>query len=444
METATQGQNANSANIGSLKIILWALLLLAAVEFVVRGPARFLSWPAEWNDLSQNYVASRLWLNGQNPSDPTNFVTLWKQQVGSRLDPSDVRTHSAPPPGTLVIIAPVAALPWRVAKILWLTLLLISFALTIWSLLQVAGFRNDALRTLAFITGALALAPFQTGISGGNETILVVGLCALGISAATSSRDVIAGLLFGLACSLKPHVGSFLVLYYLLRRRWSLFVTALASTAGLALAAILWMDVCGVSWGQDYFHNIKVLATENKIDDFSSVNPARFLLVNLQVPLYSFTGSARFANILAWLGSALLVCVWMYLITRDREGGSELLALGTIAVIGLMPVYHRSYDASLLIIPLCWSVSRVPAQLKNVARIVLLLLAPFVVPGAALLQQLSAHHRVPLAWTNAWWWDCLAMPHETWTLLFLCMVLLYGIKLDGFSSYQREHNNNCI
>ena len=440
METATQRPKRADPASGRLSVILSILLLLAAIEFVARGPVRFFGGSAQWNDLSQNYTASKLWLKGQNPSDPKNFVALWKQQVGSRLDTSDIRTHSAPPPGTLVILAPIAAFPWPMAKILWLILLVISFAATVWSLLQVAGIKDDSLRALAFITGTLALAPFHTGIASGNESILVIGLCATAILAASSQRDVIAGLLFGLACSLKPHLGSFLVLYYLLHRRWRLFVTALAFTAALALAAILWMDTCGVSWEQDYFHNIKVLATDNQIDDFTSVNQARFMLINLQVPFYSFTHRARSANVLAWSSGALLVGMWVYLITRDPQCRSELLALGTIAVIGLTPVYHRFYDASLLAIPLCWCISRPLAQSKAVAPIALLLLAPFVAPGTALLEQLALRGHLPVTWAQSWWWDRIAMPHETWTLLFLCLVLLYGMKLDVSDPYQKESN----
>ena len=43
-----------------------------------------------WNDLSQNYAASKLWLKGQSPSDPKNFIALWKHETGSRLEPTDI------------------------------------------------------------------------------------------------------------------------------------------------------------------------------------------------------------------------------------------------------------------------------------------------------------------------------------------------------------------
>src|SRR5579872_1880040 len=430
MEIATSQTHVERPHaVRNIKIILWILLFAAGAEFVVRGPVRYLQ-PTNWNDLAQNYAATRLWLRGQNFADPENFVALWRNEANSTLGARTVRTHLAPPLGTLVLMAPIGALPWPAARLVWLALLVAAFGLTVWSLMRVAGFHLEEPRTLAFIAGCLALAPFHTGIASANQTILVVGFCALGIWAASGKRDVVAGLLFGVACSLKPHIGSFLVLYYLVRRRWRLFGTALGLTIALMLVAVLWMRVCGVSWAPDYFHNAKVLVAENSIDDFGSANPIRFLLVNLQVPFYSFTGNEKSANLMALSVGAVLVCAWIYLITRNRQSRSELLCLGAIATIGLLPVYHRFYDAALLTIPLCWCMTMPPENLKRVARIALVLIAPFLlVPSSAVLQQLARKGHVPDTWTRSWWWNDLAMPHQTWLLLLLSLVLLYGLAL---------------
>jgi len=410
------------------------LLLAAAAEFVVRAPLRYLH-PTNWSDLSQNYAAARIWLRGQNFADPENFVALWRDEVHSPLDANTVRTHLAPPPGTLVLMAPIGALPWPVAKIAWLAVLLASFALTVWALIKVGGFHLGLFledpRTILFIAACLALAPFHTGIAAENQTILVVGLCALGIWAATGKRDLAAGLLFGAACSLKPHLGSFIVLYYLLRRRWRLFATAVGFTAVLALIAIAWMQICGVSWRADFFHNIKVLAAANRIDDFTSANPIRFMLINLQVPFYSFTHQAKSANLMALAITAVLLCVWAWFVMRNRARTPELLSLATVAVITLLPVYHRFYDASLLAIPLCWSLTALSGRLRNAARAALLLVLPFLVPGAAILQQAVFDHRIPPSWPESWWWDRFVMPHQTWLLLALCLLLLYTLAKES-------------
>ncbi len=443
METTTKHRHDKLPTNRNLKVILWILFFLAAAEFVVRGPVRFLREPTNWNDLSQNYTASKLWLQGKSPSDPRNFSSLWKQQAGSRLDLTDIRTHLAPPLGGLVVMAPIAAFPWKIAKLVWLVVLLSAFAGTVWALLLAGGFREDNLRTLAFIAACLALAPFQTGIASGNASILVIGLCAVAICAASSGRDVAAGVLFGVACSLKPHLGAFLVLYYLVQRRWKLFATAVATTTGLVLVAVCYLWLRGASWIQDYLHNAKGFVTANNIDDFSAANPIRFTLINLQVPFFSITGHSSSANLLAFAVGGLLLCAWLYWVARGParryERGPELLSLGAIAVISLLPVYHRFYDAGLLVIPLCWCMTQNSGRSKQIAAVALLLMIPFLVPGAAVLQQFALHGRAPDAATHSWWWNCVVMPHESWALLLLGLVLLYAIKLGRFSQSEEMH-----
>src|SRR3954447_2953144 len=414
----------NSRHVGS-RIVLWTLLLMAGAEFIVRGPVRYLH-PTNWNDLAQYYATSRIWLRGQNFADPENFAALWRNEVGEILSSGTARMHIAPPPGALVLFAPIAALSWPAAKLVWLGVLLAGFALTVWSLIRTGGFARGEPGTLAFIAGCLALAPFHTGIASGNQTILVVGCCAVGIWAAGAEAEILAGLFFGVACSLKPHIGAFIVLYYLIQRRWRLVATAVALTIILVLIAVAWMQFANVSWFPDYVNNIKFGAARNRIDDFTSANPIRFMLINLQVPYYSFTHAARSANLLAFSSGACLIAVWMIFVRGKRTQRSELLALATIAVIGLLPLYHRLYDASLLAIPLCWCLSA-RNSMKTVSTAGLLLMAPFAVPGAALLQQAVRKGHIPENWTHFWWWDRLLMPHQTWLLLLLCIVLLYGM-----------------
>ena len=155
------------------RIVLWILLVLAGAEFVVRGPLRYLH-PTNWNDLAQYYATSRIWLRGQNFANPENFSAMWRDEIGETLSPNTARTHIAPPPGALVFFAPIAALPWPIAKLVWLVALLAAFGATIGSLLLTAGFSVTKPRALAFIAACLALAPFHSGIASGNQTILVV------------------------------------------------------------------------------------------------------------------------------------------------------------------------------------------------------------------------------------------------------------------------------
>jgi hypothetical protein len=420
----------------TLRIVLWVLIFLAATEFIVRGPMRFLSTNS-WNDLSQNYAASKLWLKGQSPADAKNFVTLWKQQSGSRLDLNDIRTHLAPPLGGLVIMAPVAALPWKIAKVAWLAILVISFAATVWAFASTADFHSSELRTLVFIASCFALAPFQTDIASGNISILVIALSGLAIWAAQQRRDVASGILFGMACAMKPHLAAFLVLYYLLRRRWKLFATAVACTLALNVVAALYLQIHGASWIQDYAQNAKGFVTSNPIDAFTTENPARFTLINLQVPFFSISRQSSSANLMAFTVAILLICVWIYLVVRKSGRSSELLSLATVSVIALLPVYHRFYDAALLTVPLAWSITAF-CSARATSRLSLVLMTPFLLPGAAFLEQLAIRGRISETITQSWWWNTIVMPHETWSLLLLSSILLYAMSTVSTSGSSPE------
>jgi hypothetical protein len=151
--------------------------------------------------------------------------------------------------------------------------------------------------------------------------------------------------------------------------------------------------------------------------------------------MYSITGRSSSANLLAFLIGGCLICTWLYLVMKNQRT-PELLSLGAIAAIALLPVYHRFYDASLLALPLCWCMTRTVGRPQAPAKVALILMTPFLLPGAAFLQQLAAQGQIPDSATQSWWWSCLVMPHETWTLLLLCVLLLLGIKLNASNAYE--------
>jgi uncharacterized BrkB/YihY/UPF0761 family membrane protein len=77
--------------------------------------------------------------------------------------------------------------------------------------------------------------------------------------------------------------------------------------------------------------------------------------------------------------------------------------------------------------------------LTRIANAALLLMAPFLVPGAAALQQAVSHGRIPEAWASSWWWDRLLMPHQTWLLLFLSLTLLYAMAKQNRAVLEQSH-----
>ena len=60
----------------SSKSFLLLLVLLAASEFIVRGPVRFLR-AADFNDFISPYIQSRALVKGMDPYSPEVLVRLW-------------------------------------------------------------------------------------------------------------------------------------------------------------------------------------------------------------------------------------------------------------------------------------------------------------------------------------------------------------------------------
>jgi hypothetical protein len=170
----------------------------------------------------------------------------------------------------------------------------------------------------------------------------------------------------------------------------------------------------------------KVLLATGILSDFTERNPIRFSLINLQVHFYALLRHSALANTLAFAVSAILFGIWLVvMLRRGSKNNDALLTLSTLAVLSLFPVYHRFYDAFLLIFPLCWSLREISGARNKFAWWAFLLMLPFLVPGGSALEQLQASGKIPRAIVDSWWWTAIVMPHQIWFLLFLSLLLLW-------------------
>ena len=280
----------------------------------------------------------------------------------------------------------------------------------------------------AFLAIALALAPFQTGLATGSIVIVAVGLTAGAIWAARLEQNTLAGVLMALTIALKPQIGLPFLFYYVVRRKWRLSVVAIALVTFLSAVAMIRLRVGGAPWMQSYLYNNKVLFAPGSLGDFTELNPLHFGLINLQVPVYAILGNRNIANMVAVLIALTMGLVWLFLVTRPGSKRDELLELSALAVLSLLPVYHRLYDASLLVFPLAWGFVVFSGRLKLLAKGTLLLILPFLVPGGSALEQLQ-HTSHLTALQHSRWWTEAVMPHQAWCLFFLSLILLQALRL---------------
>ncbi len=436
----TQGNSTAAALSTRWKSLLIALVLLAAGEFVLRGPIRFLH-ALDFNDFISPYIQARALVQGIDPYSPENLVRLWPEGA-QRFDflardlasGTLIINHGIPtayPLTCFLLLTPFAVFRWPIAHLAWLVTNLVLVLWLLWSLVSLAGFRWQEKRAYLFLALALALAPFHTGLAAGSIAIVTVALCGIAISAAHRKNDTLAGILIGLAICLKPQIGVPFLAYYVLRRRWHISGVSTGVVIVTAISAIGRLAASHTSWLQNYRMDNRVLLATGILSDFTERNPIRFSLVNLQVLLDALVKHAVAANILALMISGMMFLVWLLLVWRRNDSADELLDLSTIAVLSLLPVYHRLYDASLLVLPLCWSLSEMSGRFNRFARAALLLILPFLVPGGSALEQLQLSGRVAKTIVNSWWWGTLVMPHQVWALFFLSVLLLWTMKVGA-------------
>jgi hypothetical protein len=427
------------------------LILAAGAEFVVRGPLRAVRSSTQFNDFLSPYIQADAWTRGLDPYSPQTLLKLWPPRAAHlQFVPREVADGSiiakrgiptAYPITSLVLIAPLSWLPWNLAYGLWFAINLALFGIMLSRLVELSGFSYRDVRGGLLIALVLALAPFHTGFVTGNVALAAVELGVIAVWTARQRYDSATAVLLAVSAGLKPQIGLCFILYYLVRRRWRIFAGAAALLALFAAVGLLRLEISHAPWFANYMNDNHVLLESGILANFTPVNPMRFGLLNLQVILYSIVGSASEANLLAELIGMVFLVVWLIVVSRRRSGQDELelLDLSAIAVMSLLPVYHRFYDAVLLVLPLCWVVASY-RKARFSAILALLLMVPFLIPGGTILQTMQTNGRIPSTLSERRWWDTIVMPHEIWALFFLSLVLLY--EMAALRDFGSDHRIN--
>jgi len=302
------------------------------------------------------------------------------------------------------------------------------------TLVSICGASLSQPRSQLFLAGMLALAPLHTGLATANPAILSASLGVFAVAAARSRRTVLAGFLLAASVCLKPTLAAGLLFYYLLRE-WRVVAIACGLAGFMELIGIWRCAEAGVPWLDSYIANTHRIFARGSLADFTRTDPVGFNLVNGQLFFSNLLHSAEAANLLSWLLCFTLALCWIYL--ARRRGSSEILLISTISILTLIPIYHRFYDAVLLIWPLAWSMFLV--RNRRIQAATLIMIAPFLVPGAVFLATVTGAGQIPAAVSSHWWWTTLILSHESWDLILISVVLLCFLGVEhGHSSPHKK------
>jgi hypothetical protein len=284
-------------------------------------------------------------------------------------------------PAHLALWLPIGWLDWHGAMVASLTInLLIVAAVGSWGGIRTlrtwTGRRPGIAPALAAAgagVSALWLARTVTAAVGPGQPSVVYALVAAPVALGVRHRWA-GAVLFALTC-LKPQVGLIVLVVLLAQRRWREAAGGVAIAGGVSLvvAAVLADGIGGMGrWLGVFLGNVRSATSvregqatvEERID-------LEAILLSIDVHLPGIVSA-----LLAVAGLVLVYAVVRWTERHDLRAAGVLLGLG----IGLLPIYHISYDAAWLAVPLAVCA----AELYRCARMrALYACAPGVVTLAA-------------------------------------------------------------
>jgi hypothetical protein len=402
--------------------------VIASVLFLLRGPLRADS--DRVNDFAAPYASARLWLQGQNPYDADLFFPTWRAAGAPKGDVyyNESGTHSVYPPPSLVVILPLALLPWPVAS---MALVWVSAATYVVALVLLASFVRGGWRDVAkplFLAFGLAFAPVQSALHVTNlacfsASLLFVAIYLLArrLPARTRSQVVAAGCIAFSIC-VKPALGLLVVPYLLWARAWRALAVTVAVVGVIAAVAFYPSLKSGSAWFDSLRYNASVGYANGGSSDVAETNLNRFDSLDLQIPIYAMTHHRRMTTAISCLIAGGLLVLWFFCKDPDRAVDQHLLRIGALFVIGLLPVYQRYYMAVLLLIPLIWALRNLELR---AARWVMACCAVFLVNSEVLLQRVGLVRSLTIRHPHIA--NIFVGPHLCWLLLGMACLLVGAV-----------------
>jgi Glycosyltransferase family 87 len=413
-----------------VSLLLGLVCLLMVSDFLFR--AIIPAFEPGKTDFSELYTSAWLWRHGQNFYNSSLATATQERLVGV-----SVRVAPIYPPTTFALLSPFTFLPYGWANFLWLLLGLAGVAATIFLLWRLGGSRAWDLGTMAFITFLLSFDPLHQAFHLGNVALLVVPLVFWAILLAEKEQNWRAGLALGIAACLKPQMGVWVLLYYLLRGRKQVFFGALG--VGAVVAAILFSRPTPLFHAiSDYRANIEYWFAPGRPYGFTE-GALPFHVNIIQVILYRVSHSVFVSNLIAHTLFLCGVAVWILILWRTRFRMPAPLAISSLLALSFLSLYHSVSDATILTLALCWALEeRLPWTRTKILTCALFLL--LMLPGHSALMRLSPH--ISASITTAWWWNLFVARYFVWLLVALNVVLLFGLGESARSMHESGNDRS--
>ena len=256
------------------------------------------------------------------------------------------------PPSTFLVLSPLALLRYPVARLLWL---LLNGSLFVTAAGLVLSVCPRSHRWIATALVSLILAMSRVQLAVGQPSISAISLLVIGFYFFRRGHYLPLGaILMTLSLAIKPQIGCLIVLYLLVRgihRRYAVASVAGALALFLFAGLILRMHPSSADWPSILHQNISTSLEVGGINDPRPANTYASMFINLQTVTIVFSPDTREYNAAAYAIFLVFFAVFITAILRTNTSPDvHLLMIGALAVLTLIPVYHRWYDNRILLI----------------------------------------------------------------------------------------------
>ncbi len=319
---------------------------LIGVSFVLAYAFLLTGWAAQgfWlvdragqaiaNDFVNVWAAGKLALEGQ-PAAAYDWAVHREVEVAAVEHDFDGYYGWHYPPTFLFVAAPLAALPYLTAALVWLAVTLPAYMLTIRSII---GERLGLLLACAF-PGVI------WNISAGQNGFLTAALIG-GMLINLERRPILAGVFLGLL-TYKPQFGILFPVVLVFDGRWRVIAAAVATASALGAAALLTFGL--QSW-QAFVEWMPVTSAVVFGDGRAGLNKLQSLF-----GVVRWLGGGMTA---AWLAQGVFIAVLAAaVVALWRRSVSYEIKAAALAVAALLATpYLYIYDFPVLAIPLAFLV----------------------------------------------------------------------------------------
>lgn len=241
-------------------------------------------------------------------------------------------------------------MPFGPAQLLWFVFIAGGFILGSFAVWDLAA---EYAPEIAAILLCFCLANSGSVIYFGNPAGVAVPLCILAAWCFLRERFVNWGILcLTVSLVLKPQDGGLVWLFFLLsggthRKR---ALQTLALVVALSVPATLWVAHVSPHWVQELRSMEQQFFGHGGINNPNGAH-GTLAITSLQ-PIFSyFWDDPRIYHLLTFIVCVPLLIVWVMVTLKSRPLGAEgYFALASIAVLSLLPVYHRQYDAKIIVL----------------------------------------------------------------------------------------------